>query len=137
MEKEILDQLITIKGLLVWIVILLTIFIGSSILQKLANGYSSIKASYRNFIKEEAQTIYERGEYEKLLPKLKKRLVKTPNDCDLVYWLARLKFDAKEYEEAKLHFERVIELEPRWAEEHINPYIKKINENTNKAHQSE
>ncbi len=137
MEQKILEELTVIKGLLVWIVILLTVFIGSSIFKRLASMFASMQSAYYEYVIEKSKRIYERADYEKLLVYVNKKLVKSPNNATLIYWKARAKYAAKEYDEAEMLFNKLEELEPSWKEEHVLPYINKIKQNTNKAHQPE
>jgi hypothetical protein len=113
---------------LLWIVILLTILVGGSVLNKLGTIFLSWRTKRSNMIRDMAIGMHDRGEYSDLVEYLSGKLSRYPNNPTVVYWLARGYLGLEQYSKAKKALLKLRELEPSWEEEYVAPYMKIISE---------
>jgi cytochrome c-type biogenesis protein CcmH/NrfG len=129
MEQEILRELVTIKTLLVWLIILVSIYLISMIIKKLASIYSNWRSYRRKAIGDISADLFDREKYEEIIKYLSPKLSKQPNNADNLYWLGRANLELGNHKESKALFIKLRNVEPSWEEDYIEPYIKRIEEN--------
>ncbi len=129
MEQEILRELVTIKTLLTWLVILVSIYLVSRIIKKLTSIFSSWRSYRRKAIGDISADLFDREKYEEIIKYLSPKLSKQPNNSDNLYWLGRANLELGNYKESKALFIKLRHVEPSWEEDYIEPYIKRIEEN--------
>ena len=133
MEQEILSTLQEIRGLLYVIVTLFFVWVGAIVFSALSEALPFLKPKKFADITED---LIDSGKFNETVELCNKKLAKKPNHLTSVWWLAKAKYNLKEYEESEKLFNLILEKEPNWKTEFIVPYlekIKEINEAANKA----
>ena len=134
---EAVSELETIKWLLTAILIgialiaisAITIAIIFWLFYKTLNEESSEKIF--KFLAEEHLA---KNETDKLINHVDKRLSSHPHDVWANWYKGQAKYHLGEYTESKRHFEKVVELEPRW-DSTVEPWLAKINKKLEKGPQ--
>jgi tetratricopeptide (TPR) repeat protein len=126
MEQEILNTLKEIRGIL-FLLSAVMVFVS---LVWAANWGSNIFANFKNawennFIKQ-ANKYFESADFDRLVEYCEEKLKKYPNHTHATWWLARAKQEMGKGIEAKILFERLMELAPSWKDSYIEPYLKKL-----------
>ena len=126
MDTEILRALQEIRGLLFILTSAICLVVAILFLSSIGRAleyYRSVKA---NAFINEANELFDLGSFNELVEFCESKLKQFPNHSNAVWWMAKAKFRMGEEQEAKALFEKLIELEPSWEDEFIQPYIKKI-----------
>jgi len=123
MESQILQTLEEIRGILFVIAMLLGIGVLSWVLKSISVVVNQFKYAWSQRWKDNANDLYSKGEYEKLVEHCNDRLNEMPNDAHAVWWLARSYIELEDYEEAKKLFIKVGQIEPSWKSEYVDPYL--------------
>ncbi len=126
MEQELLNTLREIRGILF---VLTAVMIFVSLIWAV-NWASNIAANFKkawehNFINQ-ANKYFEIADFENLVVHCEEKLKNYPNHTNATWWLARAKQEMGKELEARMLFERLLELEPSWKDSHIEPYLKKL-----------
>ncbi len=125
MEHEILTTLQEIRGMLLVIIVLFLIFVAALTYSVLAETLPFLKPKK---IADIAEDLMESGKDKEVVILCNKNLSKKPNHLTSVWWLAKAKYNLKEYDESEKLFNLILEKEPNWKTEFIVPYLEKINE---------
>lgn len=123
MEQDILNTLQEIRGILLVIVVFFLLWIFLVIYSSLVEVFPFLKPKK---IEEKAEILFEKGYIESVIRLCESNLLKRPNHASSVFWLAKAKYSLRQYEESSKLFHRVLEIEPNWKIEYIQPYIDKI-----------
>ncbi|MES9852564.1 MAG: tetratricopeptide repeat protein [Candidatus Thiodiazotropha sp. L084R] len=126
MEKEILQTLNEIRGILFALTSLVSVVLLVWVVHWVSSIYANFKKAWENSFINTAEKYFEKAEFEKLVIYCEERLTNFPNHSNAIWWLARAKQEIGQITEAKALFDRLLELEPGWKETHIEPYIKKL-----------
>ena len=135
MEQEILQTLQEIRGILLVIVVLFFIWVGAIVYTAMAESLPFLKPKSIN---DKAQALFDEGRFPEIVELCEKHLSKKPNHLNSVWWLAKAKYNLKEYKHSEKLFNSLLEKEPNWQTEYITPYLDKLselNETANKASQ--
>jgi len=128
MDNQIINELAVIKGLLVWVVILLTLMLSSNILKALSRLILNLRANLNEAIRINSISMFDKAEYDNLVKYLEPKLKKKPNNATATFWLARAYLEQGNTEMAKGLFLKLKHIEPAWEEEFVSPYLDRINE---------
>lgn len=124
MEAEILKTLHEIRSILFVLVsfIVFGAFIWS--VRAMSLIVNNFREAYRNKWDNEADDFFNKGQYQELENHCKKKLEDFPNSPWALLWLAKAKRALNESQESIELFEKVLQLEPSWKENFIEPYFK-------------
>ena len=67
---------------------------------------------------------FNKGQYQELEQHCKEKLEELPNAPWVLLWLAKAKRALNESQESIELFEKVLQIEPSWKEDYIDPYFK-------------
>ena len=126
MDTEILKTLQEIRGLLFILTSAICFVVAILFLRNIGRAITHYQSLKVNAFINEANELFDSGSYIELVDFCESKLKKLPNHSNAVWWMAKAKFRMGEEEEAKALFEKLIELEPSWEDDYIQPYIKKI-----------
>ncbi len=126
MEKEILQTLQEIRGILYFLTVVVSLIMLILAASWVSNILANFKKAWENDFTNRADKYFERGDFDKLAEHCEEKLSKYPNHSNAIWWLARAKLEKRESAEAKLLFEKLLELEPGWRETHLEPYLRKL-----------
>ena len=126
MEKEILQTLQEIRGILYVLTVIVSLVMLVWAANWIMNIVANVKQAYKNDFINRADKYFERADLEKLTEHCEEKLSDYPNHSDATWWLAREKLETGMESEAKVLFDRLLELEPSWRESHIEPYLTRI-----------
>ncbi|MEW8229382.1 MAG: hypothetical protein AB2745_03595 [Candidatus Thiodiazotropha endolucinida] len=126
MDKEILQTLHEIRGILLVLTSLVSVVLLVWVVHLISNILANFKKAWENSFITTADKYFEKAEFEKLTVHCEKKLIKYPNHSNAIWWLARAKQESGNVSEANALFKRLYELEPSWRETHIVPYTKKL-----------
>ncbi|MEQ1716205.1 MAG: hypothetical protein ABL907_09515 [Hyphomicrobium sp.] len=73
-----------------------------------------------------AEDHFEKGEFKELIEHCNEKLSQRPNHHYALWYLGRAHFSLKEYENARVPFEKLVQIEPGWDTSHVRPYLMKI-----------
>ena len=126
MDTEILKTLQEIRGLLFILTSAICFVVAILFLRNIGRAITHYKSLKANAFINEANELFDLGNYIELVDFCESKLKQLPNHSNAIWWMAKAKFRMGEEEEAKALFEKLIELEPSWEDDYIQPYIKKI-----------
>ncbi len=124
MESEVLQTLKEIRGILFFMVVIFGVFVfflALGIIQIIIKRY---KQNLSNRWENIAGNLFNKAKYSELIVHCNTRLSGFPNDVNAVWWLAKSYKELGDYEDAKLLFIKVGELEPSWKPAYVDPYFK-------------
>ena len=124
MEQEILQTLQEIRGILYALTVIVSFIMLVWVANWISNIIANFKKAWENDFITRADKYFASANYEKLTEYCKEKLIKYPNHSNATWWLARAKQEMGEVNEAKVLFEKLLELEPSWKESHIEPYLR-------------
>ena len=126
MDTEILRTVQEIRGLLFILTSAICLVVVILFLRNIGRAVKYYKSFKANAFVNEANELFDAASYVELVGFCESKLKQLPNHSDALWWMAKAKFRMGEEQEAKMLFEKLIELEPSWEDEYIQPYIKKI-----------
>lgn len=127
--KKMNDELILLQEIkfALWILIYLVgIGVAFSILRVVVASYRTIKNELDNIFYNSASAMYENDDYDELIKYCHEHLKKKPKEAYCYWFLGKVYFQRKEYDDAVKYFEKTIEIYPSWEGEWVSPYLKKI-----------
>jgi len=128
MDNQIISELAVIKGLLVWVVILLTLLLSGNILKVLSRLIFNLRSNLNDAIRMNSVSMFDKAEYDDLVEYLAPKLKKKPNNATATYWLARTYLEQGKNELAESLFLKLKQIEPAWEEDYVTPFLARINE---------
>ena len=128
MDEEILTVLNEIRGILFLILGGFGILVFLTITRTVASIYLGIKKQLEFDFTDKVGRLFKKKKYKDIVTLCNQEIEIYPRSAEAFWWLARAYYYlGNDIESLKL-FKEVIKLEPEWEEEHITPYIEKINE---------
>lgn len=128
MDNEILTVLQEIRGILFLILAGFGVLIVLNVIRTVASIYLDIKNRLEIDFTDKVGRLFEKKKYQEIIKVSNKELEIFPKSAEATWWLARAYYYlGNDIESLKL-FKKVIEIEPEREEEHVTPYIEKINE---------
>jgi len=128
MNEEILNELDTIKDLLLIIITLLGVIVLGYIVKFIAKLIREWTTNRERAFIHIASGLYEKGSYEELSEYCEDRMKNWSGSPYPIYWLARAQFKLGELASAKELFETALDMEPEW-EASIRPHLEKLQNN--------
>ena len=126
MDAEILKTLQEIRGILFLLTSAVCFVVLILFLRNLGRAFVYLKSAKDNAFINEAERLFDLKEYAEVVSISERKLKQLPDHSHAVWWMAKAKFRMGQEQEAGILFEKLIELEPSWEENYIQPYIKKI-----------
>ena len=128
MEQQILEQLVTIKYLLVGILVTTAMPAIVIILSKMMGVRFRDRTKGETFRVVATQHL-EDGEYQELINYCQNELEKRPNSAMAYWFMGRAYFEQTNYLKAKEHFSKAVEIDPSWNKEFVVPFMERMDEN--------
>ena len=126
MEKEVLQTLQEIRGILYVLTVIVSLVMLVWVANWVCNIVANLKKAWENDFITRADKYFKSAEFDKLTEHCQEKLAKYPNHSNATWWLAKAKLETGNNSEARKLFERLLELEPSWNETHIEPYLNKL-----------
>ena len=133
MEQEILQTLQEIRGMLLVLIVFFLILGILFIYAVLAQIFPSLM---HRSTSDKAEELFDKGKFNDIVKLCETKLTKKPNHLNSIWWLAKAKYNLKEYEVSQRLFASLLEKEPNWKTEYITPYLEKLNELNSTANKS-
>lgn len=126
MDLEILQTLQSIRSILY-------VFVAIAIVHVILIAIR-VWLTIKNVIREASEKVFgmvatdhlAEGKLAELAEHCNEQLAKRPNDGLALWYLGRARFAQKHYDDAKIAFIRLTEIEPSWTDSHIEPMFKAI-----------
>lgn len=125
MQQEILNELVTIKYLLIGILF----STGIPMIAVVASKFMGVR--FQDQTRGEkfgvvCSQLLEDGEYDELVKYCEAELAKRPNSAIANYNIGRALYEQNDFHSAKEYFLKARELDPTWDKKFISPFLEKI-----------
>jgi cytochrome c-type biogenesis protein CcmH/NrfG len=126
MDHEILQTLQSIRVLLYVVVAVAIVSVGLSALRVWLTIKNGIREANEKVFGMVATDYLAEGKLAELVRHCDEQLAKRPNDGLSLWYLGRARFAQKNFDDAKIAFDRLAEIEPSWTESHVEPMLQAI-----------
>lgn len=127
MEQDILNELITIKSILMILILTLgfaTFMVFIEVFFPARVDRYKDRSSFRSTCTQ----LFENGSYQALIKRCNTELGKNPQSSIAYWFLGRAHFALSQYEDAKTAFHQSINIDPLLKKDYVAPFLEKIEE---------
>jgi cytochrome c-type biogenesis protein CcmH/NrfG len=126
--ETLLVEIQTVKSLLIFLVFILSLIAWLLISAQFRTSRFTRRVLLSQHASDQARDLLCADKPDEAIEICKARLATHPKDRDVLWLLGRAYQDKEEYSKALEIFNTLLEIEPAWAEEHIEPHIRVIKE---------
>jgi len=124
--QTLLAEIQTVKSLLVFLIFILLVIAWLLIRAHIRTSRFTKKVLLSKYTSDQARDLLYADQPDEAIDICKARLATHPKDRDALWYLGRAYAEKKEYSKALEIFNTLLDIEPAWGEEHIEPQIRAI-----------
>lgn len=126
MEQQILSTLQEIKTAIYVLMAIVVLGVVASFLRAGIAAKNLVREKLDDLFRAEASRLFDKGAFDELIKYCEDKLKSKPHNSDALWYVAKAYYHKEDHDKAKEYFEKLVQAEPSWEKQYVQPYLEKI-----------